>query len=312
MELIYLDKYLNDLDKLSEITKYELASTIGMFDGMHLAHQALIKQVVKVSNELGRKSSAITFVLHPDYVLEKRTNRGYLLEFSEKVKKFSELGLDYLFVFTFTKEFSQITSEKFEEIMEKLNIKTLVLGKDSKYGYKALGNIDTLKKKFEVIEFSDYLIDGIPLHSKRIRLLFEAGKVEVANRYLGYNFYVIGKVQRGNQLGRTFETKTANIDLNNNYNYLIKGVYGAYIYYKGNKYLGVCNVGNNPSFNYTEYKKLEVFIFDFNEDIYDEEIKVELITFIREERTFSSIIALKEQIEKDIIYYKNYLGGLNK
>lgn len=312
MELIYLDKYLNDLDKLSEITKYELASTIGMFDGMHLAHQALIKQVVKVSNELGRKSSAITFVLHPDYVLEKRTNRGYLLEFSEKVKKFSELGLDYLFVFTFTKEFSQITSEKFEEIMEKLNIKTLVLGKDSKYGYKALGNIDTLKKKFEVIEFSDYLIDGIPLHSKSIRLLFEAGKVEVANRYLGYNFYVIGKVQRGNQLGRTFETKTANIDLNNNYNYLIKGVYGAYIYYKGNKYLGVCNVGNNPSFNYTEYKKLEVFIFDFNKDIYDEEIKVELITFIREERTFSSIIALKEQIEKDIIYYKNYLGGLNK
>lgn len=312
MELIYLDKYLNDLDKLSEITKYELASTIGMFDGMHLAHQALIKQVVKVSNELGRKSSAITFVLHPDYVLEKRTNRGYLLEFSEKVKKFSELGLDYLFVFTFTKEFSQITSNKFEEIMEKLNIKTLVLGKDSKYGYKALGNIDTLKKKFEVIEFSDYLIDGIPLHSKRIRLLFEAGKVEVANRYLGYNFYVIGKVQRGNQLGRTFETKTANIDLNNNYNYLIKGVYGAYIYYKGNKYLGVCNVGNNPSFNYTEYKKLEVFIFDFNEDIYDEEIKVELITFIREERTFSSIIALKEQIEKDVIYYKNYLGGLNK
>ena len=307
MELIYLDNYIKDLKKPSEINKYNLASTIGMFDGMHLAHCALIKKMVEVAKDKNYKSSAVTFVMHPDYVLEKRTNRGYLLEFDEKIKKFAELNIDYLFVFTFTREFSLITREQFEKILLSLNIKTLILGKDSKYGYNQEGNIETLKDKFEVIEFDDYKIDGAPLHSKRIRMLFEAGKVEVANQYLGYNFYVIGKVQKGNQLGRTFETKTANIDLENNYNYLIKGVYGVNVFIRGKKYLGVCNVGNNPSFNYTEFKKLEVFVFDFDEDIYGEEIKVELITFIREEQKFATITQLKNQIKKDIKYYQEYL-----
>lgn len=310
MELINLDSYLESKDlKLNNFNKEPIAITIGVFDGFHLAHKALLDKLIEVGKEKHLKTGAITFSLHPDFVLNKRINDGYLLSFDERVKKFSESGIDFLFVFTFSEEFSKISPSKFEEILLGLNVTTLVLGKDTKYGYLGRGDINSLKKRFNVIEFSDYYLDGNLIHSEYIRKLLKSGEIEKANQALGYNFYIKGIVSRGRQIGRTYNVKTANIDLMDQYNYLVNGVYGVYVYLDGAKHLGICNIGNNPSFNYTEIKKLEVNIFDFDQDIYGKELTVELVTFIRREVVFNKKEELKEQIEKDTKKYLEYLGG---
>ncbi len=305
MELINLDSFINESKPLQ--LNNPLIVTIGMFDGVHLAHRALIKKMIDEAKRKNLKSGVITFNYHPDFVLEKRENKGYLTNIDEKIRMLKSLEIDYLFVITFTKEFSLISHEDFESLLTKLNVKAVIAGRDAKYGYKGLGNIETLKKKFEVIEFSDYYIDGELIHSKNIRISLEKGEIEKANKLLGYNFYVRGIVAKGRQIGRTYNVKTANIELNNEYDYLISGVYGVKVIIDDKEYIGICNIGNNPSFNYTFARRLEVNIFDFNEDIYGKEIIVEMITFIRKEKKFNSKEELKIQIEKDTKYYLDYL-----
>ena len=305
MELIYLDGFLKSNEKLNICGS--ISSTIGMFDGFHLGHKELIKKLLSVAKEKGEKSSVITFDIHPDFILNKRENSGYLLSFKDKVKMIEAFNIDYLFVFTFNKEFSSLTHTEFEDVLERLNINTLVIGKDTKYGYKGLGSANTLKEKFDVYVLDDYYKDNILVHSKVIRDYLKDGLVEKANRLLGYNFFIKGVVSHGRQIGRTYNVKTANIDLDDQYNYLLNGVYGVVVILDGKKYTGICNIGNNPSFNYTKTKKLEVNIFDFNQDIYGVELCVELVTFIRREMVFSSKEELKKQIEIDTLKYEKYL-----
>lgn len=308
MELIYLDDFLKGNVKLN--IKGELASTIGMFDGFHLAHQELVKTLLMVAKDKGEKSSVITFDIHPDFILNKREKSGYLLSFKEKVRMFESYNIDYLFVFTFSEDFSKVTHTDFEKVLESLNVKTLVLGKDTKYGYKGLGDVNSLKEKFDVVVLDDYYKDKEMVHSALIREALNKGQVEKANSLLGYKFYIKGVVSHGRQIGRTYNVKTANIDLDDQYNYLLNGVYGVNVLLKNKKYYGICNIGNNPSFNYTKTKKLEVNIFDFNEVIYGEELCVELVTFIRREVVFASKEELKKQIERDTKKYEEYLEGV--
>ena len=312
MELIIFDDSfeLNNLEsmKIKQFNK-PFVSTIGMFDGVHLAHRDLLSEVKKESEIKGYYSSAITFLIHPDYILNKRSNQGYLLKFEDKVEKIASCGIDYLFVFPFSKEFSLITYEKFNEIMKKLNIKDLVLGPDTKYGYNQEGNIETLKKDFDVKIIEEVKYNNLIIHSKEVRKLLENGKVEDANKLLGYNFFIKGNVTKGNKIGRTINFRTANIDLDNNYDYLADGVYGTTISIDDKIYYGICNIGCNPTINNNITKRLEVNIFDFDEDIYGKEIKVSFLTFIRGEVKFASTDELKGQIEEDIIKFKNCLGG---
>ncbi len=294
MELIYADK------NTSIEMKEDVVATIGMFDGVHLGHDKVLKELKREGSISKMPTVIITFKEELDFVLDKRKT-GSLMTFEDKIKILSEYDLDYCLVFPFTKEFSLIKYYDFENILkEKVKVKKIVIGKDTKYGYMGEGNIKTLSKIFEVKVIDDYILDGICIHSSLIRNLLSLGEVEKANTYLGRNFSISGIVTKGSQLGQTFNVKTANIELNNNYEYLKNGVYGCFIYIDKKKYLGICNIGHNPTFNYVEKKRLEVNIFDFNSDIYETDIKVEFILFVREERKFSSENELYSQINSDI------------
>ena len=305
MELIFVEN-INEKYPLPSI-----CATIGMFDGVHLGHKKLFEELTRISKEENKKSMIITFKDHPDYVLNKRNNNGYLTEFDEKIKLLSETKVDYIVVFTFNKEFSQISHNDFEKILvNNLNVKKMVVGSDTKYGAYGKGNVNTLKEKMNVLVINDYLDKGEVVHSKSIRKLFEVGEVEKANRFLGRVFSIIGTVAKGSKIGRTYNIKTANIELNGKYSFLKKGVYGVKVIIDDKKYLGIANIGNNPSFNYVEEKRLEVNIFNFSSDIYNNKIEVEFYTFVREERVFSGKEELYNQIKEDVDVVKERIGEI--
>lgn len=294
MELIYV----NDDISIKIIEK--VIATIGMFDGVHLGHDKVLKELKNESASLSLPSAVITFKEHPDFILDKK-NLGYLMTFEERIEELSKYDLNYCIVFSFTKEFSLITHERFEKILkEKINVQKLVLGNDTKYGYQGKGNVETLAKVFPVKVVSDYMINGKCVHSSLIREMLASGNLLEANECLGRNFLISGNVSKGSKLGQNNNVRTANLELDNNYEYIKNGVYGVYIYVDKKKYLGICNIGHNPTFNYVERKRLEVNIFDFFEDIYGQRIKVELVIFLRDEIKFSSKEELYSQIHQDI------------
>lgn len=292
MELIYATdkKIIND----------KLVATIGMFDGVHLGHDKVFKKLEEVAKSSNLKSCIITFKEHPDFVLHK-SNLGCLTSFEERLKLFDNYSIDYCLVFEFTKEFSMITYSEFENILKNnYNILKFVLGNDTRYGYLGQGNIETLKKVFNVTSVDDYYFNGKCIHSTLIRELLSNGNVEDACLCLGRNYCITGFVSKGSELGQKFNMRTANIELFNKYNFLKNGVYGVYVYLDNEKKLGICNIGHNPSFNYVKDVRLEVNIFDFNKDIYNKEIKVELVMYIRNEETFINKEDLYKQIDLDI------------
>lgn len=305
MELIFIE------DVYKKYNLPESFATIGMFDGVHLGHKKLINELICSSKNEKKSSMLITFREHPDYVLNKRNNNGYLTEFDEKIKLLESEDIDYVVVFTFSDSFSKISHEDFEDILiDNLNIKKMIVGSDTKYGAYGKGNINTLKEKMDVDVIEDYIDEGEVVHSKSIRKLFEVGLVEKANRYLGRTFSIIGTVVKGSKIGRTYNIKTANIELNGKYSFLKKGVYGVKVIIDGKKYLGIANIGNNPSFNYVEEKRLEVNIFDFSSDIYNNKIEVEFYTFVREEKVFSGKEELYNQIKEDVEIVKERIGEI--
>lgn len=292
MELVYA----NEKNKIND----KLVATIGMFDGVHLGHDKVLKRLENEARLLNFKSCIITFKEHPDFILNKN-NLGCLTSFEEKLKLFNNYNIDYCLVFEFTKEFSNISHLEFESILKNdYNVKKLVLGNDTRYGYLGQGNIETLRKVFEVIIVDDYYLNEKCIHSTLIRELLSNGNIEEANLYLGRNFLISGVVSKGSELGQKFNMRTANLELHNEYRFLKNGVYGVYVYIDGEKKLGICNIGHNPSFNYVKNARLEVNIFDFNKDIYNKIIEVELVCYIRNEKTFANKKELYKQIDLDI------------
>lgn len=292
MELIYATdkKIIND----------KLVATIGMFDGVHLGHDKVFKRLEEVAKLSNLKSCIITFKEHPDFILHKN-NLGCLTSFEERLKLFNNYNIDYCLVFEFTKEFSMITYSDFENILKNnYNVLKFVLGNDTRYGYLGQGNIKTLRKVFDVTSVDDYYFNGKCIHSTLIRELLSNGNVEDACLCLGRNYCITGYVSKGSELGQKFNMRTANIELFNKYQFLKNGVYGVYVYLDNEKKLGICNIGHNPSFNYVKDVRLEVNIFDFNKDIYNKEIKVELVMYIRNEKTFINKEDLYKQIDLDI------------
>jgi len=279
----------------------DLVVALGEFDGLHLAHQTLINKTINFSKELNVKSAIISFDPHPDFVLKKRRNQGYITPLSVKAKSLEELGIDYFIVVPFTEEFGRRSPLDFEKnVLEKFNIKKIVVGFDYRYGYKGAGTTESLKEKYPVfvlnrIDFLDH-----KMGSYEVRELLMAGEVEEVTKILGRFYNITGKVVSGNQVGQKIGIRTANVTLDEDYHRLKKGVYGVIVTIDGRKFLGVCNIGNNPTINYVQKPRLEVHILDFNEMIYDKIISVDFSVFIREERKFDNVDDLVFQINQDI------------
>lgn len=285
-----------------------LVITIGEFDGVHYAHSLLIKKVVEKAKEKKFKSAVMTFSPHPAYVLGKRQENGYITTLEQKKDIIEKLGVDYLIVVEFTIELSKLSYQDFEkEIIDMFNVQSIICGFDFKYGHKGYGNYETLKEKYDTIYFDKIVMDENKVSSTLIRKNLEEGNVEEANKLLKRPFSLRGKVIKGNNVGSKIGLATANLFFDDEFYFLKPGVYSTYVNIDGLKYIGVCNIGHNPTFNYVHNLSVEVHILDFDKSIYNEMIEIEFMHFIREEVKFNSVDELLNRIDKDIKITKELL-----
>lgn len=302
MELIKLN--INSTERFPD----KVVLTIGEFDGIHYAHRKLIEEVVTKASMHNAKSAVVTFYPHPDFVLKKRSDDGYLTIFEEKVDAISKIGIDYLVVIDFSIEVGKLSPEEFEvKFIDKFNVDTIICGYDFKYGYKGMGNYNTLKKKYNVILFNKIEKNGEKISSTKVRDALLSGCVEEANELLSRPFSLKGKVIDGNKIGSKIGLATANISYDASSFHLKPGVYSTYVYVDNTKYIGICNIGHNPSFNYVDKLSVEVHILDFDKQIYGDVVQIEFMHFIREEQKFPSPKELLNQINKDIQFTKEKL-----
>lgn len=271
-----------------------VCAAIGNFDGVHLGHQKLIAEC-KMHEY---KSAVLTFYPHPSVYLKKITNYPLITPLEKKCDVISRLGIDYLIIVEFNEEVANMKKEDFILKLKQMNIKSVVCGYDFTFARKAEGTILDLAKEFEFYEVKKYLLGNIRVSSTYIRELITTGNVLEASRLLGREYSIRGKVIYGSQNGRLIGFPTANLYYSN-YILPADGVYFVNVYYDGYLYLGMANIGHNPTFNFNLEKRLEVNIFNLDEDIYDQQIEVFFIKKLRNEIKFNSKEELIEQMKSD-------------
>ncbi len=271
-----------------------ICAAIGNFDGVHLGHQRLIDECKRH----GYKSAVITFSPHPSVFLKKMPNYPLITPMEKKAEIFGGLGIDYFIIIEFNELIASTSKDKFIELLKKMNIKSIVCGYDFTFGRRGEGTAMDLQNDFELYVIPKYVIDDVRVSSTYVRELLGVGNVELANRMLGRSFSIRGKVVYGSQKGRVIGFPTANIDYKNYY-LPLNGVYAVYVIVNGKRYLGMCNIGHNPTFNFAANKRMEINIFDFNENIYGEVIEAFFIKRIRDEKKFASINELLNQMNSD-------------
>ena len=271
-----------------------LCATIGNFDGVHKAHQALINECEKI----GEKSVVITFYPHPLCVLRTNFNYCFLTNLNRKINLIRKLNPDYLVIIEFTRTTALTRKDEFINYLKTLGVSSIVCGKDTHFGYKNEGSISDLEKEFKVKVIDDLYVDDLKVSSSNIKILLESGEIELANKLLGRNYMIEGVVVEGFHNGEKLGYRTANLDILGNVPPK-NGVYAVNVIHDKKKYLGMCNVGYNPTIGKLTTLKLETHIFDFDKMIYGEEIKVEFLSYIRSETKFNSLDELKNQLKLD-------------
>ncbi|WP_245794718.1 bifunctional riboflavin kinase/FAD synthetase [Flaviramulus basaltis] len=280
--------------------------TIGTFDGVHIGHQKIIKRLINTGKLEGLKSIILTFFPHPRMVLQKDSNIKLINTIDERHAILDALGLDYLLIKKFTKEFSRLSAEDFVKqiLVEKLNAKKVIIGYDHRFGRNRKADINDLKifgetYGFDVEEISVQDIDDVSVSSTKIRKALNEGDIAKANSFLGYNFMLNGTVEKGKGLGRKIQYPTANIYIEEDYKIIPKqGVYIVKSVIDGDVLYGMMNIGMNPTVNGST-QTIEVHFFNFNKDIYNKKIQIDLLHRIRDEEKFESVEVLKTQLSKD-------------
>jgi riboflavin kinase/FMN adenylyltransferase len=282
--------------------------TIGTFDGVHLGHQKILRRLNQLKEKKNGKSIVFTFQPHPRKILfPDQGDLQLLTDQNEKIELLKNLGIDYTIVYPFSLEFSQIEPEKFikEILVDTLNVKTLVIGYDHRFGKNRSGNIDSFKKAaplydFEVEEIAAKDVNDINVSSTRIRKALFEGDLITAASFLGYNYFLSGEVIHSKKLGRTIGYPTANIQVKDADKLIPRmGVYFVGVSVEDFKGYGMMNIGTNPTTDKDDNLKLEVNIFNFDKDIYTKTITVEFIERIRDEKKFNSLEELIAEIKND-------------
>jgi riboflavin kinase / FMN adenylyltransferase len=306
----------NELDSIHSIPN--LVLTIGTFDGVHLGHQKIISYLNEEAKKVNGQSALFTFYPHPKMVLNPDNHGIKLIQTQEeKLKKLERMGLQNIIVHPFTREFSQLTALEFvrDILVKKLNVKHLVIGYDHQFGKNREGGIDFLNEVaptfgFQVTEITAKEIDEVNVSSTKIRNAILTGDIETANAFLGEPFSITGEVVKGKQLGRTFGFPTANVDLKSSIKLLPPdGVYIVEVVLANQeKKQGLLSIGTNPTISEYNERTTEVYIMDFNNDIYGMILEVKFIHFIRPSLKFNSIDELIQHMKEDEIYARNYLS----
>ena len=288
--------------------------TIGVFDGVHLGHLKVLERLKEIAKEKDGESVVLTLWPHPRIVLDKDVESLRLLNnIVEKEFLLSKTGIDHLIIIPFTKEFSELTACEFieEYLVKKINVKHLVVGynhqfgKDRKAGYEFL-NECAQKFGFSIEKLNAKLVDNDKVSSTKIRKFLISGNLDIANNYLGYEYFISGNVVEGNQIGRKIGFPTANIKIPEPYKQVPKdGVYAVRVKLNGNSYYGMLNIGSRPTIESTlRSKNIEVHILGFDKKIYNQTVTVSFIKRMRDEKKFNGLEELKQQLEKDKIEIK--------
>lgn len=297
------------------VTERPHVMAIGDFDGLHLGHRDVINHAKQLSEQLHVASAIMTFNPHPREVLGHTQYARYLAPFNEKMRLFEQMGIDYCFVVSFDLPFSNVSPEHFvEHMIHKLNINAVVVGFDFTFGHQGSGTVETLKKlcgdalKIEVVK--PYHLDGQKVSSTLIREQLYLGRIDRVTYYLGRYYAISGIVVSGQGRGRTIGFPTANLELDMPFVIPRHGVYAVKVTVQDRTYNGVMNIGVKPTFSDDEINPtLEVHIMDFAEQIYGEEVKVQFVSFLRDEQKFASVDLLIEQIAQDAERASAILAG---
>ena len=284
---------------------YSLA--VGFFDGVHLGHQQVINRAIEHAKEKGIKSAVMTFDPHPSIVLGGRNEKVfYITPLEQKIEKLKALGVDTVFVVNFTSDFAKLSPEDFVQFFIKdLHVVHVTAGFDFSFGAFGKGNMELMQQlggpDFDVTVVDKFEQDADKVSSTRIRKALQDGDMELAHHLLGRPFEVPGIVVHGDKRGRTLGFPTANVQHVEGSFVPSTGVYAVKILVQNEWLDGVCNVGYKPTFNDPNYKQLsiEVNIFNFDKNIYGEQVVVAWYKRIRSEQKFSGVEALIAQIEQD-------------
>jgi len=282
--------------------------TIGTFDGLHIGHKKIISGLIAKAKELKSKSVVITFEPHPRTVVSNNFDIKILTTIDEKKKVLSEIGIDQLCIINFTKEFSKQTYKEFLEniIIEKNKAQHIIIGYDHKFGKDRNGDKNNLlelseEKNIGVTIVSAKEVEDTIISSTKIREALLEGNIDLANKMLGRNYSLSGVVVEGTKRGRTLGFPTANLEVGDKTKLIPQnGVYFVEVKVSSQEYYGVLNIGLRPTFNNRVEPIAEVHILAFDKNIYGENITIEFIERLRDEKKFNSIDELKVQIAKDV------------
>lgn len=294
------------------------ALTIGNFDGLHKGHQVLIKKTVEYARENNIKSIVFTFNTHPVNYFVPNTIKSVITN-EEKINRLKSLGVDIVIDIPFDEYMTKISANNFVKdiLVNKLNIEKLTIGHDFTFARNKEGNVESLKLLSKIYAFELEVVNPIKINDIRvsstyIRNLVKNGEVESIKNYLGYNYQIKGEVIHARKLGRTIGFPTANMYINKNMVIPKQGIYATKVYIDDKVYFGATNIGYNPTVN-GQNLSIETHILEFDEDIYSKVIQVEFLERIRDEKKFSSIDELKNQLEKDTNYvFENYVCKRNE
>lgn len=282
-------------------------ATIGTFDGVHIGHQKIINVLRETARKCGGETIIITFDPHPRRILYPDSRDLKMINsIKRKIDLFRKMEVDHLIIIPFNREFASLSSYDFIKkiLVDKIGVKKIVVGYDHHFGNKRLGNYKSLEEfgndnGFEVEQVPAQYVDGVAVSSSKIRKALKNGEIALANKYLGYEYSIYGKVIEGFKVGRKIGFPTANIEVEDSLKLITaNGVYACRICWKKKKFLGMGNIGERPTLNRKDHT-IEVHIFGFNEEIYGDFITIYWIDRIRDEIKFRNLQELKKQLEKD-------------
>ena len=291
MKTILLD-YKNPTERFDA-----LSMCLGYFDGVHLGHQALIKYARKNAKHI---LGLLTFSKPISTLVDNGKTKEVLTSLDDRFKIISKLGVDFYFVTQVDKEFTELSDLDFIEMLRKMNVKEIFVGKDFRYGAKAKGTISTLKDYFDVQVIDIENVNGEKVSTQKIDKLLLEGNIKEANDLLGHNYSVVGTIVSGTHIGTEIGYPTLNLKLSDNYVLPKFGVYKTICYVDNVPHVSITNVGVKPTVGDHFEPGIEVHLKDFKGEIKGDVINLEFLQFIRHEMKFSSKEELKNQIAKDI------------
>ena len=298
-------KIYNNIDDFKPVPNAVL--TIGTFDGVHIGHRKIIARIKELADEIGGETVILTFFPHPRMILHPEDQDLKLITtIDEKAELIESLGVDHLIVTPFSRDFSNLSALEYihDILVARIGMRKIVIGYDHRFGKDRRGDLADMQRlgpvyDFEVSEIPEQDINDVAVSSTKIRSALLNDQVDMANSFLGYSFFITGKVVRGDQIGRQIGYPTANILIAESYKLIpADGIFAVTVDVDGQTYKGMAYIGHRPTINGMS-RNIEVNIFDFERDIYDQQIRMHFHHYVRGDVKFNSLDELKLQLAKD-------------